>query len=106
MLPLAVLGGEATLWQALAPRLRGARFHESGRQEASTAVVSLNADADDALLEKAWSAGQHILFAANSAWPAKWIDRQRVMIANPLRYLPSRQLIRQQLETGKLGEPG
>jgi hypothetical protein len=102
MLRLAVITDDATLCTAIAPRLRGAVLH---RADDADAVAVLATMADDFKIDKA---GKSILLNAHCS-PSSlrpWLSRPHIAIVNPARYLPSRQLIRQQLDAGKLGAPG
>jgi predicted dehydrogenase len=71
--------------------------------------------ADSNLIEQHLRAGKHVLMSADAWGSSEKLQtlseaaRQagvQFALANLDRYLPSRQLIRQQLDAGKLGEPG
>jgi predicted dehydrogenase len=105
MIRLAVLGAERSRWQAIASRLRGAVLVDAPASGSDAAVVFA---APLEALQSWLVAGKPVLIAIPPA--AKKLQEltatPNVAIANPDRFLPSRQLIRQQLDAGKLGDPG
>lgn len=122
MIRLAVHGAKSR-WQALTARLRGGSINGS----LDTCDLPLSPDSYDAvlwiaptqqetaLIERALAQGKHVLIAsATELSPTKLVllaaaaKRAGVQlgIVNPDRFLPSRQLLRQQLEAGKLGQAG
>ena len=119
MLQLAVRGGE-TLLPLLERRVSGAAivpFPPGGAPpEASRAVAFLDSGADDAaLINRSLKTGKHTLLVAQPWLTARVLDGladeaarsgAHLVVLNPDRFLPSRQLIRQQLDSGRLGEPG
>ncbi|MBY0527861.1 MAG: hypothetical protein K2R98_30975 [Gemmataceae bacterium] len=121
MLRLAVFGVDEPCHQEIAPRLRGAELC-SERAHAVDALLS-TCDAavffgspirDDSPLDRFLLAGRPVLLAAEclskqrlQALHVRAIsDGACLAMVNLQRYLPSRQLIQQQLDAGKLGEPG
>jgi predicted dehydrogenase len=73
------------------------------------AIVLFESRPHDERLVAGWlDAGKHVLLAAPTPLaPALGrSDRARLALINPDRFLPSRRLIRQQVDAGKLGEPG
>lgn len=122
MIGLAVLDSDTARWQAIAARLRGAMLlgacadfdHESLSMMDAVAFFQLP-QKEQPSIEQMLQAGKDVLLSVDAglskASLQKWTDvaraaKVRLAIVNPDRYLPSRQLIRQQLDTGKLGEPG
>ncbi len=122
MIRLAVCG-EENLWRAVSSRLHGAMVAGCFDTEATFPPLE-NHDAvlfagsrptEISWLERSLSHGKHVLVA-----DASWFTRDqketfpvtsripglRFSIVNPDHYLPSRQLIKQQIEAGKLGVPG
>jgi predicted dehydrogenase len=108
MLRLAVVGGE---WGGLTRRLRGATLDADARPEDCDAVIALEGEQ---AVERALAAGKHVLLADESLLTAErltaWSALVRpggpqLAVLNRDLFLPSRQLIRQQIET-HLGRPG
>ncbi len=120
MLRLKLIGAVDTLLGYLAHRLRGVTLVDGSAVSSSTgeydaAFVAVLADGDGRTLERLLAAGKHVLVPIDIGLPAAALQgladqgreaMVRFDIGNPDRYLPSRQLIRQQLDAGKLGEPG
>jgi predicted dehydrogenase len=117
---LAVRGPEA-LRQQLAARLRGATIvplSDSGPRPAPDecdALALLASSPTDAELVVRWlGAGRHVLLVAQPWITAPEIERftaaasggAQLAVMSAVRFLPSRQLIRQQLDAGRLGDPG
>ncbi|MBL8849737.1 MAG: hypothetical protein JNG89_08635 [Planctomycetaceae bacterium] len=122
MLRIAVIGAGAQETQNAGSRLRGALLEACGAGSAgeplqtaqAVAFVSREA-ADPDAVARALSARQHVLLATVIGSPPQQLDRlsqlaseQGVLltITRPDRALPSRRLIRQQIENGKLGDIG
>ena len=122
MIRLAVSGEEASD-RDVATRLRAATIEscfDASRMTvppaASDAVLFVKSCPLQAeLIERCLSSGKHVLLAAESWLSSDLLERLSVAarqagvqlaVVNPARFLPSRQLIRQQLDAGKLGEPG
>ena len=115
MLRLAVIDDDTIRRQAIAPQLRGAVVVSDGRQPCD-AVAYLSAPAGGlGEVEQTLAGGAHVLLSTNIGMPwdaARTLTQRaeaspgRLTWGNPDRYLPSRQLIRQQLDAGKLGPPG
>ncbi len=70
---------------------------------------------DEAAIERCLSGGAHVVLTAPSPLLGPTLDRLAAVarqagvqlgLLNPDRYLPSRRLIRAQLDAGKLGDPG
>jgi predicted dehydrogenase len=113
MIRLAVFGAPNTPWQAITARLRDMELQSNVKAEYDAAAFF--APPTENGLEACLDAGKPVLVAAEAcpsvemldAWTARAQRTQTpLIVANGQRYLPSRQLIRQQLESGKLGEPG
>ena len=111
---LAVLGAQSAV-QLLAARVRGATVTPYLAAEVANARALLEAEPGDRALAAEWlGAGRHVLLTAHSWMAGEALDAlqaaarggAQLCILNPERFLPSRQLIRQQLDSGKLGEPG
>lgn len=110
MLRLGVVGGSAE-WRAGKIALHGANFEPAAPPVMCDAVIVVEATGDtvDALL----AANKHVLLLDLAglnreridAWSAQVRSGQQFGIVNRDRYLPSRQLIRQQIERN-LGTPG
>ncbi|MBI4625236.1 MAG: Gfo/Idh/MocA family oxidoreductase [Verrucomicrobia bacterium] len=115
-LRLGVSGGEA-MWRGVAPRMRGATlgmffrdpaafdamlFVDAGRLEAGLVGRCLSANKPVMLVADSWLSADVLKALSATAQQTK----TQLAVANPERFLPSRQLIRQHLESGKLGEPG
>lgn len=122
MIRLAVSGDEAR-WQMVSVRLRGGSINcslgtaDSHRvPEACDAVLLVTPSPQAAgLIEQALADGKHVLLASPTELLPGELESfsasaQRAgvqfAVVNPDRYLPSRQLLRQQLDAGKLGRPG
>ena len=122
MIRLAVSREEAN-YREVATRLRGATiescfdaFQTAAPPATSDAVLFVEPCPPQAeLIERCLSSGKHVLLAAESWLSSDVLERLSVAarqagvqlaVVNPDRFLPSRQLIRQQLDAGKLGEPG
>jgi predicted dehydrogenase len=104
----------------LQARLRGATvapFPGADRPPGDCdAVVLLDSrPSESGLIQRCLETGRHTLLAARPWLTAGVLDglaaaasRAGVQLAvlNPDRFLPSRQLIRQQIDAGRLGEPG
>lgn len=122
MIRLAVCGDEAQ-WQMVSARLRGGSVTCS----LGTADSHLSPAACDAallvapglreigLIERVLSHGKHVLLASPTELQLADLKRcsstaqqagVQFAVLNAERYLPSRQLLRQQLDAGKLGRPG
>jgi predicted dehydrogenase len=99
MIRLAVSGVDETIRREVAARLRGAVLSEE-----YDAAVFLGPAADNEV-ERLLTAGKSVLLTVGSL-PERLPATGRLAVVNPDRYLPSRQLVRQQLDTGKLGEVG
>ena len=105
MIRLAVISGHASRWQAVAARLRGVALDVAPTWDALPAgdvVLFEGPDADG--IERCLQAGKYVFTLADIGLTLQ--ANAHLSIVNPDRYLPSRQLIRQQLDAGKLGEPG
>src|SRR4051812_1756850 len=107
MLRLAVVGGE---WGGLTRRLRGAALDADARPEDCDATIVLEGEQ---AVERSLAAGKYVLLADESLLTAErltaWSALVRpggpqLAVLNRDRFLPSRQLIRQQIDT-HLGRP-
>lgn len=119
MMRLAVRGAQ-DVRRRLAARLQGATVGPfpggEAPPEAGDAVVLLESrPSDAALIRRCLGAHRHVLLVAHPWLTADALDglselasRAGVQLAvlNPDRFLPSRQVIREQLDAGRLGEPG
>ncbi|MDQ3702494.1 MAG: hypothetical protein M3442_16465 [Chloroflexota bacterium] len=104
----------------LAARLQGATVGPFPSGEAPPqgcdAVVLLESRLSDAgLIRRCLGAGRHVLLVAYPWLTADALDGlaaaapragTQLAVLNPDRFLPSRQVIRQQLDAGRIGEPG
>jgi predicted dehydrogenase len=129
MIRLAVCSADDATWRQVAPRLRGAAIDVCGDPAAWQPEAAANCDAvvildgppvDHATVEQEtieqWlRGGKHLLVAGDALAEhaalttlaaTALLHKARLAVVNPDRWLPSRQLIRQQLDTGKLGTPG
>ena len=116
---LALRGDEPLLPQ-LRGRLRGATVapYPDGERppDGCDAVVLLDPrPAESGLIRRCLETGRHTLLAARPWLTASVLDGlagaasragAQLAVVNPDRFLPSRQLIRQQLDAGRLGAPG
>jgi predicted dehydrogenase len=118
MLRLAIRGSEL---DSIADRLHGAMVatHPPGADIAlatcdAVALLELRPD-DEALVERCLAAGKHVLLTAPTALSGRALERLgglaecagvQLALLNPARFVPSRLLIRQELDAGHLGEPG
>jgi predicted dehydrogenase len=109
MIRLAFIG-EPALGCAIAPRLRGAAVEPSPD---GCDAVALLGPAKDAPIVSFLAGGKHVLLTAEpwlssdllEAWSAATSAGARLAVVNPDRYLPSRQLVKEQ-SAGPLGAPG
>jgi predicted dehydrogenase len=119
MIRLAVNSSEEAAWRETALRLRGATIAACGggcRTLECDAVVFVGPSClEREVIEPFLHAGKHVLLTVEACLSEEVLEllsvaaRQgggQLAIVNPDRYLPSRQLIRQQLDAGKLGEVG
>jgi predicted dehydrogenase len=114
-LRLALSGGDQCTRQVIAGRLRRATLLEN--PDDCDAVVFLTFDSVHVTaIERLLNTHVHVLLAAQPWLSRGDVDRlsaaagQRsaecLFLVNPDRYLPSRQLVRQHIESGKLGDVG
>jgi hypothetical protein len=107
MIQLAVFGATQIHWEEVAPRLLGATLRIGADFETCDAILIADpVELDEATIERVGRTGKPALVFAQAGLTHDWIDMPNLTIVNPDRYLPSRQLIRQQLDAGKLGDPG
>jgi predicted dehydrogenase len=113
MIRLAVNGAEEATRREVAPRLRGVTIVASSEACDAAAFVGTG-PVDPGAFEHCLRAGKPVLLTADACPSSDALERLfgaarranvRLAVVNPDRYLPSRQLIRQQLDAGKLGEP-
>jgi predicted dehydrogenase len=122
MIRLAIIGAKDSRWRELAPRLRGVIL-DAVAADASSPACDAAVFFELALgeIDRYLQAGKPVLVAAQRGLTKVTLQTLSVLahqasvarqacvnlvVANPDRYLPSRQLIRQQLHAGKLGDPG
>ncbi len=116
MIRLAVIDAKDVRWQELTPRLRGVTLGASlAHAELHTIDGAVFVGSPRTHIERFLRAGKHVLVSADAGWSKEMLQslteiakeaNARFTVANPERYLPSRRLIRQQLDAAKLGEPG
>ncbi|MSQ97342.1 MAG: hypothetical protein EXR98_22705 [Gemmataceae bacterium] len=119
MIRLMVIGPAGLPWRDIARRPRGAVICDDGvaaSMQAWDAALAFAIPDDDGLsFERLLDGRKHVLVPIDIDLPFAQLqalaDRAkqvnvRFAVVNPDRYLPSRQLIRHQLDAGKLGEPG
>src|SRR5687768_781600 len=102
---LGILARDPARWTPIAQRLRDVEVTVGdtiGALAACQAIVCVDAITD---VNAALASGKRILVAA-SAVPRSEQSSDRLAVVNVERYRPSLQLIRQQLDAGKLGVPG
>src|SRR4051812_45868065 len=108
MIRLAVNDTNDPLWQQIALRLRGATLEtcsDDSPKSCDAAILFPSPEGDKDAIQRLLDCGKHV-FLSRELW--QWTDIpgwERCQIINLDRYLPSRQMIRQQLDAGKLGEP-
>ncbi len=110
---VAIVGGDAASWYSLASRLRAVFLVPAA--EAHEVVIFVGSPwPDKATLERALGDGKHVFIAAtpylswfdlNPLYITTWQSGLHFAFVNPDRYLPSRQLIKEQIG-GKLGAAG
>jgi predicted dehydrogenase len=114
------VGAEEAVSSQLAARLRGAsvetRLGDGATPPPATcdAAVYLGLPPGPEVIERLLSRGTHVLVTPRAGLSVDALERlsaarrsgAQLAVANPDRFLPSRQLIRQQLDAGRLGEPG
>ncbi len=122
MIRLAMIG-EEDIDREIAARLRGATIEtcfdatslESSLDRCDAVLFSGRLPSQIELIERCLSARKHVLLAAGSWLSSRVLQTLsaaaqqvgvQLSVVNPDRFLPSRQLIRQQIDTGKLGVPG
>lgn len=112
MLRLRVVGGSEELRRELARRIHRADVDLDAPESACDAVVLLALEEGD--VERLLAAGKHVLVIGESDLSVERLDAwaamvrpggPRLAVPNFERHLPSRLLIRQQLD-GPLGRPG
>jgi predicted dehydrogenase len=119
MIRLAVIDAAATRWQEATARLRGVVLQSCADDvpplDAFDAAAFFEpASAKRERIERCLDAGKPVLLAANACPSLEALQAlteaakpsSPLVVVNAERYLPSRQLVRQQLDAGKLGEPG
>jgi predicted dehydrogenase len=121
MFHLTVIGGQETRWQAVAARLRGVVLNAAEETQDPATIESGGAafigslKGEGAAIERWLDRGKAVLMTADSCPSRVQLQslfarakqsQAPLVVVNRERYAPSRQLIRQQLDGGKLGEPG
>jgi predicted dehydrogenase len=112
MIRLAVSGVEGPALRLLTSRLRGAVVDPPGERDA--AVVLSDSPESLATAEIFLRAGKSVLLTAESCSSVETLDRlvaasggrRTLAVLNGERYLPSRRLIKEQLDAGKFGAAG
>jgi predicted dehydrogenase len=105
MLRLAVVGLTPDLLETIACRVRGATLHPDPGTCAALLCAGTSA-VHTSTLEDGMREGKDVWIMADADLTPGLLDHARATVVSPDRYLPSRRLIRQQLDAGKLGEPG
>jgi predicted dehydrogenase len=99
----------------VAPRLRGACLTSCNVSPDQRDAAIVFVPGHESNVEPWLSVGKHVFLTPQANFSAERLKtfekialqaNARLGLANPDRYLPSRQLIRQQLDAGKLGAPG
>jgi predicted dehydrogenase len=112
MIRLAMCGTDAASARYRAARLKGAVL---APLEEADAVIAESWPAGMETARAALLAGQHVLLPAGACDSVEMLDRLaaaadrgrvRLAVANPERYIPSRRLVKGQLDSGKLGDVG
>lgn len=127
MIRLAVVGGENGPWAEAALRLREATIVMKGNDSGEEPSVFLAPTDCEAVVfagtgttspnsvRRCLAAGKHVLLTVDAGLSSETLlelsshavrTGWQLALVNPDRFLPSRQLIRQQLDAGKLGQPG
>jgi predicted dehydrogenase len=108
MIRLAISGASEAVFRDVAARLRGAILQSAPADADAVAFIGAESPEPE-LVERLLAAGRPVLLASETL-PAETLERLaaagRLAVLNPDRYLPSRRLIRQQLDAGNLGEVG
>jgi predicted dehydrogenase len=112
MIRLAISGVEGPALQAIAGRLRGAALDPPGDRDA--AVVLSDSPESLATAELFLRAGKSVLLTAESCSSVETLDRlaaasggrRTLAVLNGERYLPSRRLVKEQLDAGNFGAAG
>jgi hypothetical protein len=102
------LGGGGGEWPDVARRLRGASLDPDPTADCDAVVLF---GAEEGSVERCLAAGKHVLLANEFALSEERLDAWSARSGGPLlailnrdRFLPSRRLVREQLD--RLGEPG
>ena len=112
MIRLAMCGTDEASARHCAARLKGAVL---APLEESDAVIAESWSVGIDTAETALLAGRHVLLPAGACDSMETLDRLaaaaerggvRLAVANPERYIPSRRLVKEQLESGNLGDIG
>src|SRR5437016_4805869 len=105
MIRLAVSAANDTLWREIAPRLRGATLKtcsDDSPRMSDAGVFFHLPDVNGAGIKRFLDAGKPVLLSAEVWWASEAVRAlpglERRAVVNLDRYLPSRQLIRQQLD--------
>lgn len=114
MIRLAVHGVDDVVRECLAIRLRGASVETERAGLDAGAFLGAGQPAPGAV-ERLLRSGTSVLIGTDMPLPLAALEAltvaaregaARLSVVNPDRHLPSRRLIREQLDTGKLGEVG
>ncbi len=127
MIRLAVVGSENGPWAEAALRLREATIvlkENDSREDPSFFLAPTDCEAvvfagpgtaRPNSVQRCLAAGKHVLLTVAAGLSSETLlelsshavrTGLQLAMVNPDRFLPSRQLIRQQLDAGKLGQPG
>jgi predicted dehydrogenase len=118
MIRLALISANETFSREMAIRVRRVRlqtFDNNSSVADCDAALFLGASANLLEVQRFLHAGKPVLLDAEACCSIEVVQLLSAVaqktgvqfaVYNPERYLPSRQLIRQQLDAGKLGEPG
>jgi predicted dehydrogenase len=115
MIRVMVSGLDELAGRELTSRLRGAvvEIGSAPPEDCAAAVFVGTEQPEHRLIEYWLSAGKHVLVAAEAGPSRQLLEAVSahrgagtLAVINPDRYLPSRQLLRQQLDAGRLGEVG
>jgi len=112
MLRLAVFDFPTSLFDEVIPRIRGAILHvgDEAAIDQCDAIVCNASRLDATQIESLRQNNKHLFLLVDQVSDAlvagPFFSDPRIRLVNPEHYLPQHQLIRQQLDAGKLGEPG
>jgi predicted dehydrogenase len=105
MLPIAILGLPSSTLRGITARLRGVLLVSESDAHCRM-IFHFGESLDVSIVERHLQDGKEVAITAGAGLTQDLFQHARLRVVNPDRYLPSRQVIRQQLDAGKLGEPG